>query len=79
MKLNSWIAALALLAALLFIAGRSWIALAYHALSYPTTGAGEATNVLIDGSIAYASLGATPHFVIKGKRPPVARLVFTKM
>ncbi len=57
MKLNSWIAAVALLAALLFIAGRSWIALAYHALSYPTTGAGEAANVLIEGSIAYASLG----------------------
>jgi hypothetical protein len=55
MKLNSWIAAGALLAALLFIPGRSWIALAYHALSYPVTGAGEAANVVIDGSTAYAS------------------------
>ncbi len=53
---TSWIAGSALLVALVLVTGRSWIALAYHALSYPVTGAGEAANVAIDGSTAYASL-----------------------
>jgi hypothetical protein len=54
--LTSSIAGAALIAVLLLIPGRSWIALGYHAVSYPVTGAGEAANVVIDGSIAYASL-----------------------
>ncbi len=54
MKRKFWIAAAALLfAALVLIPGRSWVALAYHAYSYPTAGA----NVVTDGSIAYASFG----------------------
>lgn len=34
-----------------------WIALAYYAATYPVTRAGETANVVIDGSIAFASLG----------------------
>lgn len=50
------IAAAALLVVALIL-GRSWIALGVHAASYPVTRAGEASNVAIDGDIAYASLG----------------------
>jgi len=57
MNRKSWIA-VAALAALLFIPGRSWVALAYHAASYPVTRDGEAANVVMDGSFVYASLGA---------------------
>src|SRR5712691_7061088 len=46
----------ALLAVVLLIAGWPWIALGYHAYSYPVTGAGEAANVVIDGSTAFVSL-----------------------
>src|SRR2546428_10700973 len=56
MRTRRWIVAVALLAGLLAIAGRSWIALGYHALGYPVTGDGDAANVVIRGSIAYASL-----------------------
>jgi len=59
MNRKSWIAAGALLAALVFISGRPWVALAWHAASYPVTREGEAANIVIDGSIAYASLGAS--------------------
>ena len=48
------IVAAVLLAAAAFFAP-PWIALGYHALSYPVTGAGEAANVMIDGSTVFAS------------------------
>lgn len=39
------------------ISGRSWIALAYSAATYPETLAGEAANVVIDGTLAFVSQG----------------------
>ena len=52
-----WVAAGALVAIAAAILGWPWIALAYYAATYPTTGAGEAANVVIDGSVAFVSLG----------------------
>ena len=46
--------ALCIIAAVL---GWPWVALAYAAATYPVTGAGEAANVVIDGRLAFVSLG----------------------
>lgn len=46
-----------LLSVLAVILGWPWIALACYAATYPATRAGEAANVVIDGSVAFVSLG----------------------
>src|SRR5258705_8772507 len=50
------IAGAALIAVVLAIFGWPWVALGVHAASYPVTGSGEAANVVIAGSTAYATL-----------------------
>ncbi len=42
--------------ALIVACAPPWLALAYHASSYPVTRSGEAANVVVEGTIAYASL-----------------------
>lgn len=54
---RAWIAGGVLFFIVAVFLGRPWIALAYHAGSYPSTSAGEAANAVIDGSIAFVSLG----------------------
>jgi len=46
----------AVVVAVLAVCAPPWIALAYHAASYPVTKSGEAANVVVDGAFAYASL-----------------------
>lgn len=53
-----WLAAGALLILVAIAFGRPWVALAYAAATYPVTGSGEAANVVIDGPLAFVSLGA---------------------
>ena len=43
------------IAAVAIFFGRPWLALGYHALSYPVTGAADAANVIIDGTTVFAS------------------------
>lgn len=52
-----WLAVGAVLLVVAVILGRPWIALAYSAATYPVTRAGEAVNVVIDGRLAFVSLG----------------------
>ncbi len=52
-----WLAVATLFVLLAVLPGRPWIALAYAAARYPVTGAGEAANVVIDGTLAFVSLG----------------------
>ena len=52
-----WLAAGALLIVVAIVFGRPWIALAYAAATYPVTRSGEAANVVIDGPLAFVSLG----------------------
>lgn len=54
---RTWVVGGALFLIVAVILGWPWIALAYYAATYPTTRAGEAANVVIDGSIAFVSLG----------------------
>lgn len=54
---KAWLAGGALLILAAVTVGRPWIALAYAAARYPMTGPGEAANVVIDGSLAFVSLG----------------------
>lgn len=54
---RAWLAAVALLIIVTGILEWPWIALAWFAATYPVTRAGEAANVVIDGSIAFVSLG----------------------
>ena len=52
-----WLAGVALFIIVMATLGRPWIALAYSAAKYPVAGAGEAANVVIDGTLAFVSLG----------------------
>ena len=52
-----WLAAGALLILAAITFGRPWIALAHAAATYPVTRSGEAVNVVIDGPLAFVSLG----------------------
>lgn len=54
---RAWLAAGVLFIIVTVILVWPWIALAYSAATYPLTGPGEAANVVIDGSIAFVSLG----------------------
>jgi len=54
---RTWVVCGAVIVVAAVILGWPWIALAYYAATYPTAGAGEATNVVIDGSVAFVSLG----------------------
>jgi hypothetical protein len=54
---KAWLAGGALFIIVAVILGWPWIALAYYAATYPVTRAGEAGNVVIDGSFAFVSLG----------------------
>lgn len=54
---RAWIAGGAVLILVAVFLGRSWIALAYAAATYPVTRSGEAANVVIDGTLAFVSLG----------------------
>lgn len=56
-NVKAWIAAGAGLVVLALVFARPWIGLAYGAATYPVSAAGEATNVVIDGTLAYVSLG----------------------
>jgi hypothetical protein len=52
-----WIAGSGPFIVVAVILSRPWIALAYAAATYPLTSAGEAANVVIDGTLAFVSLG----------------------
>jgi hypothetical protein len=52
-----WLAGGAVSIVVAVILCRPWIALAYAAATYPVTRAGEAANVVIDGTLAFVSLG----------------------
>ena len=52
-----WLGGGALFIIVMATLGRPWIALAYSAASYPVTRAGEAANVVTDGTLAFVSLG----------------------
>lgn len=52
-----WLAGGAVSIVVAVILCRPWIALAYAAATYPVTRAGEAANVVIDGTQAFVSLG----------------------
>lgn len=54
--MTSWLVG-AILLVVAVLLGWPWLALAYGAATYPVTRAGEAANVVIDGSRAYVSLG----------------------
>jgi hypothetical protein len=54
---KAWAAAGALLILVAILFGRPWIALAHAAATYPVTRSGEAANVVIDGPLAFVSLG----------------------
>lgn len=64
-----------LLTVLAVILGWPWIALAYYAATYPTTRAGEAANVVIDGSVAYVSLGERGFEVVDATSGKVLQIV----
>jgi len=52
------VAAVVLLVILvLVVAAWPWLALAWYAATYPVTSAGETANVVVDGALAYATLG----------------------
>lgn len=73
---RSWtIAAIALLALLGAGFGRPWIALAYHAQSYPVTGASEIANVVIDGKTAFASYASRGFAVIDARSGRTIRAI----
>lgn len=54
---RTWLVLIALLILVTIVFGRPWVALAYSAATYPVTGAGEAANVVIDGTRAFVSRG----------------------
>ncbi len=54
---RTWLGVLALLILAAIVFGRPWVALAYAAATYPVTGAGDASNVAVDGTRAFVSLG----------------------
>ena len=54
---RTWLTVGALSIIVAAMLGWRWVALAYSAASYPVTRAGEAANVVIDGSFAFVSLG----------------------
>jgi hypothetical protein len=53
----------------------SWIALGYHSLSYPTTGAGEAANLVVHRDLVYASRAAHGFEIVMAPRGESIRLV----
>lgn len=57
MSRKAWIAGGAAVVLVACVLGRSWIALAYAAATYPVTRSGEAANVAIEGPLAFVSLG----------------------
>lgn len=52
----AWIAGTGLAVAAIVLAW-PWVALGYYATTYPVTGAGEASNVVIDGARVFVALG----------------------
>jgi len=56
-RAKAWVAGGGVFIIVTVILGWSWIALAYSAAAYPITQAGDAANVVIDGSLAFVSLG----------------------
>jgi Uncharacterized conserved protein len=64
-----------LLIVLAVILGWPWLALAYYAATYPTTRAGEAANVAIDGSLAFVSLGERGFAVVDATSGNVLQIV----
>lgn len=52
-----WLASGVLFIIVTAVLGWRWIALAYSAATYPVTRAGEAANVVIDGTLAFVSIG----------------------
>ncbi|MGH8520884.1 MAG: hypothetical protein ACREU9_05555 [Gammaproteobacteria bacterium] len=55
----------------LLLGGCSWVELAWHALSYPSTRSGESANVVVHGEWAYVTKGAAGIEVVHlGRREP---------
>jgi hypothetical protein len=48
---------LAVVLLVILVWGWPWLALAWYAATYPVTAAGESANVVVDGSLAFATLG----------------------